>query len=150
MFASINFFNGNYCTSCTVGCVTYSTFINKNKMHLGCQKNKKQAMPMAFCHFKYLKLLCQAFVDTRIQWQPVMMMVIAFIFVFRVNGAIIKGFENDVGTKTSFYGFTINSLKNSLSAYEEDGFDKVPHHPVNTESTTYLFAASNEYKDLRQ
>ncbi|KAH0629531.1 hypothetical protein JD844_011654 [Phrynosoma platyrhinos] len=27
-------------------------------------------------------------------------------FVFRLNGAVIKGFEEDVGTKTSFYGFT--------------------------------------------
>ncbi|XP_051570425.1 alpha-N-acetylgalactosaminide alpha-2,6-sialyltransferase 2 [Myxocyprinus asiaticus] len=50
-------------------------------------------------------------------------------YVFRVNGAIIKGFEDDVGTKTSFYGFTINSLKNSLAAYYEDGFNMVPRNP---------------------
>ncbi|XP_039510069.1 alpha-N-acetylgalactosaminide alpha-2,6-sialyltransferase 2 [Pimephales promelas] len=50
-------------------------------------------------------------------------------YVFRVNGAVIKGFEDDVGTKTSFYGFTTNSLKNSIMAYYEDGFDQVPRDP---------------------
>ncbi|NWI08360.1 SIA7B sialyltransferase, partial [Crypturellus soui] len=46
--------------------------------------------------------------------------------VFRLNGAVIKGFEADVGTKTSFYGFTVNTMKNSLIAYEEYGFTQVP------------------------
>ncbi|XP_059406391.1 alpha-N-acetylgalactosaminide alpha-2,6-sialyltransferase 2 isoform X1 [Carassius carassius] len=50
-------------------------------------------------------------------------------YVFRVNGAIIQGFEDDVGTKTSFYGFTTNSLKNSLIGYYQDGFHKVPRDP---------------------
>lgn len=52
------------------------------------------------------------------------------IIFYRVNGAIIQGFEDDVGTKTSFYGFTTNSLKNSLIGYHEDGFDKVPRDSV--------------------
>ncbi|NXF85088.1 SIA7B sialyltransferase, partial [Eubucco bourcierii] len=46
--------------------------------------------------------------------------------VFRLNGAVIKGFEEDVGTKISFYGFTVNTMKNSLIAYEEYGFSQVP------------------------
>ncbi|NWJ04231.1 SIA7B sialyltransferase, partial [Crypturellus undulatus] len=46
--------------------------------------------------------------------------------VFRLNGAVVKGFEADVGTKTSFYGFTVNTMKNSLIAYEEYGFTQVP------------------------
>ncbi|XP_030362340.1 alpha-N-acetylgalactosaminide alpha-2,6-sialyltransferase 2 [Strigops habroptila] len=46
--------------------------------------------------------------------------------VFRLNGAIIKGFEEDVGTKISFYGFTVNTMKNSLIAYEEYGFTQIP------------------------
>ncbi|KAI7803770.1 putative alpha-N-acetylgalactosaminide alpha-2 [Triplophysa rosa] len=50
-------------------------------------------------------------------------------YVFRVNAAIIKGFEDDVGTKTSFYGFTTNSLKNSFLAYHRDGFKTIPHDP---------------------
>ncbi|KFV65411.1 Alpha-N-acetylgalactosaminide alpha-2,6-sialyltransferase 2, partial [Dryobates pubescens] len=44
----------------------------------------------------------------------------------RLNGAVIKGFEEDVGTKISFYGFTVNTMKNSLIAYEEYGFTQVP------------------------
>ncbi|KAJ8389170.1 hypothetical protein AAFF_G00123760 [Aldrovandia affinis] len=47
-------------------------------------------------------------------------------FVFRVNGAVTKGFEDDVGTKTSFYGFTTNTMKNSLLSYRAVGFDRVP------------------------
>lgn len=57
-------------------------------------------------------------------------MLIIIIIIYRVNGAIIQGFEDDVGTKTSFYGFTTNSLKNSLIGYYQDGFDKVPRDPV--------------------
>ncbi|XP_063816489.1 alpha-N-acetylgalactosaminide alpha-2,6-sialyltransferase 2 isoform X2 [Pseudophryne corroboree] len=47
-------------------------------------------------------------------------------YVFRLNGAVIKGFEEDVGTKTSFYGFTVNTMKNSLLAYEEFGYTETP------------------------
>ncbi|XP_041342491.1 alpha-N-acetylgalactosaminide alpha-2,6-sialyltransferase 2 isoform X3 [Pyrgilauda ruficollis] len=46
--------------------------------------------------------------------------------VFRLNGAVIKGFEEDVGTKVSFYGFTVNTMKNSLVSYEEYGFTQIP------------------------
>ncbi|KAF4797327.1 hypothetical protein TURU_073434 [Turdus rufiventris] len=46
--------------------------------------------------------------------------------VFRLNGAVIKGFEEDVGTKISFYGFTVNTMKNSLISYEEYGFTQIP------------------------
>ncbi|XP_055264485.1 alpha-N-acetylgalactosaminide alpha-2,6-sialyltransferase 2 isoform X1 [Moschus berezovskii] len=47
-------------------------------------------------------------------------------YVFRLNGAVIKGFENDVGTKISFYGFTVNTMKNSLISYSTVGFTSVP------------------------
>ncbi|MEE6527345.1 hypothetical protein FKM82_028658, partial [Ascaphus truei] len=47
-------------------------------------------------------------------------------YVFRMNGAVTEGFEADVGTKTSFYGFTVNTAKNSLIAYEEFGFTQTP------------------------
>ncbi|KAF5915054.1 hypothetical protein HPG69_003555 [Diceros bicornis minor] len=47
-------------------------------------------------------------------------------YVFRLNGAVIKGFEDDVGTKTSFYGFTVNTMKNSLINYGHLGFTSVP------------------------
>lgn len=43
---------------------------------------------------------------------------------------MIKGFEDDVGTKTSFYGFTVNTMKNSLISYRELGFTSVPQGQV--------------------
>ncbi|CAK6435252.1 unnamed protein product [Pipistrellus nathusii] len=50
-------------------------------------------------------------------------------YVFRLNGAVIAGFERDVGTKTSFYGFTVNTMKNSLHNYGRLGFRSVPRGP---------------------
>lgn len=43
---------------------------------------------------------------------------------------MIKGFENDVGTKISFYGFTVNTMKNSLISYWNLGFTSVPQGQV--------------------
>ncbi|XP_053309921.1 alpha-N-acetylgalactosaminide alpha-2,6-sialyltransferase 2 [Spea bombifrons] len=60
-------------------------------------------------------------------------------YVFRLNGAVIKGFEADVGTKTSFYGFTVNTMKNSLIAYQEYGFTETPKG----EGLRYIFIPSD-------
>ncbi|XP_040918354.1 alpha-N-acetylgalactosaminide alpha-2,6-sialyltransferase 2 [Toxotes jaculatrix] len=60
-------------------------------------------------------------------------------FVFRVNGAVIGGFEKDVGTKISFYGFTTNTMKNALSLYRTDGFTSVPQSP----DIKYIFIPSD-------
>ncbi|XP_046874849.1 alpha-N-acetylgalactosaminide alpha-2,6-sialyltransferase 2 isoform X1 [Hypomesus transpacificus] len=60
-------------------------------------------------------------------------------YVFRMNGAITKGFEEDVGTKTSFYGFTTNTMKNSLISYRHDGFTRVPQG----EGVRYIFIPSD-------
>ncbi|NXX86616.1 SIA7B sialyltransferase, partial [Urocolius indicus] len=67
--------------------------------------------------------------------------------VFRLNGAVIKGFEEDVGTKISFYGFTVNTMKNSLIAYEEYGFTRVPQG----KDLRYIFIPSDirDYLMLR-
>ncbi|RXM98108.1 Alpha-N-acetylgalactosaminide alpha-2,6-sialyltransferase 2 [Acipenser ruthenus] len=59
-------------------------------------------------------------------------------FVFRLNGAVIKGFEEDVGTKTSFYGFTTNTMKNSLIAYRSFGFHRIPQE----QGIRYIFIPS--------
>ncbi|XP_069849032.1 alpha-N-acetylgalactosaminide alpha-2,6-sialyltransferase 2 isoform X2 [Dipodomys merriami] len=68
-------------------------------------------------------------------------------YVFRLNGAVIKGFEHDVGTKTSFYGFTVNTMKNSLISYQHLGFTSVPQG----QDLRYLFipAGIREYLMLR-
>uniref|UniRef100_A0A8C3JU53 alpha-N-acetylgalactosaminide alpha-2,6-sialyltransferase n=1 Tax=Calidris pygmaea TaxID=425635 RepID=A0A8C3JU53_9CHAR len=47
-------------------------------------------------------------------------------YVFRVSGAVIKGYERDVGTKTSFYGFTAFSLVSSLQILGHRGFSNIP------------------------
>ncbi|NXH22424.1 SIA7A sialyltransferase, partial [Bucco capensis] len=47
-------------------------------------------------------------------------------YIFRVSGAVIKGYENDVGTKTSFYGFTAYSLVSSLQNLGRRGFGSIP------------------------
>ncbi|XP_071672521.1 alpha-N-acetylgalactosaminide alpha-2,6-sialyltransferase 1 isoform X2 [Patagioenas fasciata] len=47
-------------------------------------------------------------------------------YVFRVSGALTKGYEKDVGTKTSFYGFTAYSVVASLYVLGRRGFSKVP------------------------
>ncbi|XP_064007014.1 alpha-N-acetylgalactosaminide alpha-2,6-sialyltransferase 1 isoform X2 [Pogoniulus pusillus] len=47
-------------------------------------------------------------------------------YVFRVSGAVIKGYEKDVGTKTSFYGFTAYSLVSSLQILGRRGFSQIP------------------------
>ncbi|KAG9473706.1 hypothetical protein GDO78_004160 [Eleutherodactylus coqui] len=60
-------------------------------------------------------------------------------YVFRLNGAVTKEFEKDVGTKTSFYGFTVNTMKNSLAAYYEYGFFETPKG----EGLRYIFIPSD-------
>ncbi|XP_023412494.1 alpha-N-acetylgalactosaminide alpha-2,6-sialyltransferase 1 [Loxodonta africana] len=47
-------------------------------------------------------------------------------YVFRLSGAVIKGYEQDVGTRTSFYGFTAFSLVQSLYLLGNLGFQSVP------------------------
>uniref|UniRef100_A0A3Q2Q0T8 alpha-N-acetylgalactosaminide alpha-2,6-sialyltransferase n=1 Tax=Fundulus heteroclitus TaxID=8078 RepID=A0A3Q2Q0T8_FUNHE len=59
--------------------------------------------------------------------------------VFRMNGAVIRGFEEDVGTKISFYGFTTNTMKHALSWYRSDGFTRVPQSP----EIKYIFIPSD-------
>lgn len=49
-----------------------------------------------------------------------------------MNGAVIGGFEEDVGTKISFYGFTTNTMKNALMLYHDDGFTQIPQSQVRT------------------
>ncbi|XP_063098406.1 alpha-N-acetylgalactosaminide alpha-2,6-sialyltransferase 2 isoform X2 [Cavia porcellus] len=65
----------------------------------------------------------------------------------RLNGAVIKDFEHDVGTKTSFYGFTVNTMKNSLRSYKHLGFTAVPQG----KHLCYIFipASIREYLMLR-
>ncbi|KAI1884369.1 hypothetical protein AGOR_G00225700 [Albula goreensis] len=56
-------------------------------------------------------------------------------YVFRVNGAVIKGFEEDVGSRTTHYTFSTNTLGNSMRSYAKAGF----HGPPKSKETRYIF-----------
>ncbi|KAL6491116.1 hypothetical protein MHYP_G00014610 [Metynnis hypsauchen] len=47
-------------------------------------------------------------------------------YVFRMNGAVIEGHEEDVGNKTSVYVHTAYSLVASLAVFRKYGFKKIP------------------------
>ncbi|XP_025072696.1 alpha-N-acetylgalactosaminide alpha-2,6-sialyltransferase 2-like isoform X1 [Alligator sinensis] len=61
-------------------------------------------------------------------------------YVFRMNGAITAGFERDVGDRTSFYGFSTNTMMNALHAYAANGFQQPPRTP----ETRYLFLPDHD------
>ncbi|OXB81048.1 UNVERIFIED_CONTAM: hypothetical protein H355_004978 [Colinus virginianus] len=61
-------------------------------------------------------------------------------YVFRVNGAITEGFERDVGSRTSFYVFSTNTMVNALRSYADDGF----RHPPQTPETCYVFLPDHD------
>ncbi|XP_028332143.1 alpha-N-acetylgalactosaminide alpha-2,6-sialyltransferase 2 [Gouania willdenowi] len=61
-------------------------------------------------------------------------------YVFRTNGAIIKGFEEDVGSRTTHYTFSTNTLMNSMRSYANAGY-KGP--PVSKE-TRYVFLPDHD------
>uniref|UniRef100_A0A7M4FN47 alpha-N-acetylgalactosaminide alpha-2,6-sialyltransferase n=1 Tax=Crocodylus porosus TaxID=8502 RepID=A0A7M4FN47_CROPO len=61
-------------------------------------------------------------------------------YVFRMNGAITAGFERDVGDRTSFYGFSTNTMMNALHNYAANGFQQPPRTP----ETRYLFLPDHD------
>uniref|UniRef100_A0A8C8RWY3 alpha-N-acetylgalactosaminide alpha-2,6-sialyltransferase n=1 Tax=Pelusios castaneus TaxID=367368 RepID=A0A8C8RWY3_9SAUR len=61
-------------------------------------------------------------------------------YVFRVNGALTTGFEQDVGNRTSFYVFSTNTMMNSLHSYASAGFHQLPQTP----ETRYIFLPDHD------
>ncbi|XP_030389800.1 alpha-N-acetylgalactosaminide alpha-2,6-sialyltransferase 2-like isoform X4 [Gopherus evgoodei] len=61
-------------------------------------------------------------------------------YVFRTNGALTKGFERDVGRRTSFYIFSTNTMMNSLHNYASNGFRQLPQ----TLETRYIFLPDHD------
>ncbi|XP_037318809.2 alpha-N-acetylgalactosaminide alpha-2,6-sialyltransferase 2-like [Pungitius pungitius] len=47
-------------------------------------------------------------------------------YVFRMNGAVIKGFEEDVGNKTSVYVHTAHSITTSPYLFQKYGYTSAP------------------------
>ncbi|KAG9473708.1 hypothetical protein GDO78_004162 [Eleutherodactylus coqui] len=68
-------------------------------------------------------------------------------YVFRVNAAVIKGYEEDVGKRTSFYGFTAFTMLNSLHVLNRRGFSTIPRD----EETKYILLTERQrdYKWLK-
>ncbi|XP_043958899.1 alpha-N-acetylgalactosaminide alpha-2,6-sialyltransferase 1-like [Gambusia affinis] len=48
-------------------------------------------------------------------------------YVFRMNGAVINGYEEDVGKKTSVYVHTAHSITTSRKIFQEYGYKSAPH-----------------------
>lgn len=61
-------------------------------------------------------------------------------YVFRTNGVILKGFEKDVGSRTSHYIISINTLSNSIRNYKSAGFTGAPHG----EETRYVILPDHD------
>lgn len=61
------------------------------------------------------------------------------VVVFRTNGAIIKGFEEDVGSRTTHYTFSTNTLMNSMLSYAGVGYRRPPVSKVRTEINICLY-----------
>lgn len=61
-------------------------------------------------------------------------------YVFRTNGAIIKGFESDVGSRTTHYTFSTNTLRNSLRSYGGAGYSRPPQ----SQETRYVFLPDHD------
>lgn len=57
------------------------------------------------------------------------------ILSFRTNGAIINGFEDNVGSRTSFYTFSTNTFRNSLRNYRGVGYRSAPQSKVRDSPT---------------
>ncbi|XP_041671773.1 alpha-N-acetylgalactosaminide alpha-2,6-sialyltransferase 2-like [Cheilinus undulatus] len=61
-------------------------------------------------------------------------------YVFRTNGAITKGFEQDVGTRTTHYTFSTNTLMNSFRSYKGLGYKGPPQ----SKETRYVFLPDHD------
>ncbi|XP_009305129.2 alpha-N-acetylgalactosaminide alpha-2,6-sialyltransferase 2 [Danio rerio] len=61
-------------------------------------------------------------------------------YVFRVNGAALNGFEKDVGSRTSFYTFSTNTMRNSMRSYAGVGYSGPPI----SKETRYIFLPDHD------
>ncbi|XP_061667069.1 alpha-N-acetylgalactosaminide alpha-2,6-sialyltransferase 2 [Syngnathoides biaculeatus] len=61
-------------------------------------------------------------------------------YVFRTNGAILAGFEEDVGVRTTHYSFSTNTLINSMRSYASAGY----RGPPRSQETRYVFLPDHD------
>uniref|UniRef100_A0A672H5S9 alpha-N-acetylgalactosaminide alpha-2,6-sialyltransferase n=1 Tax=Salarias fasciatus TaxID=181472 RepID=A0A672H5S9_SALFA len=58
-------------------------------------------------------------------------------YVFRMNGAITQGFEEDVGNRTSVYVHTAHSITTLLDLLKKYGYQAAPHDEVKKLETVF-------------
>lgn len=68
------------------------------------------------------------------------MLYCGLLWLSRTNGAIIKGFEEDVGSRTTHYTFSTNTLMNSMRSYGGAGY----HGPPVSAETRYVFLPDHD------
>ncbi|CAL8263366.1 unnamed protein product [Arctogadus glacialis] len=61
-------------------------------------------------------------------------------YVFRTNGAVLDGFQQDVGRRTTHYTFSTNTFKNSMRSYRNQGYSGPPL----SEETRYVFLPDHD------
>ncbi|XP_061611370.1 alpha-N-acetylgalactosaminide alpha-2,6-sialyltransferase 2 isoform X1 [Phyllopteryx taeniolatus] len=61
-------------------------------------------------------------------------------YVFRTNGAILAGFEEDVGVRSTHYTFSTNTLINSMRSYASAGY----RGPPRSQETRYVFLPDHD------
>ncbi|RVE59878.1 hypothetical protein OJAV_G00193360 [Oryzias javanicus] len=61
-------------------------------------------------------------------------------YIFRTNGAVTKGFEEDVGSRTTHYTFSTNTLMNSMRSYSRYGYSRPPV----SKETRYVFLPDHD------
>lgn len=56
----------------------------------------------------------------------------------RMNGAVVQGYEEDVGNKTTVYVHTAHSITMSLYLFKKYGYKSAPHDEVSLPSTPFI------------
>lgn len=112
----------------------------------GILKNSQKGKEIDSHHYVFRSVLTPSFLLPFINNENIRkIMLILFIMcvwivvVFRTNGAIIKGFEEDVGSRTTHYTFSTNTLMNSMLSYAGVGYRRPPVSKVRTEINICLY-----------
>uniref|UniRef100_A0A4W5M4L7 alpha-N-acetylgalactosaminide alpha-2,6-sialyltransferase n=1 Tax=Hucho hucho TaxID=62062 RepID=A0A4W5M4L7_9TELE len=73
-------------------------------------------------------------------------------YVFRsvMNGAVTRGYEEDVGNRTSVYVHTAHAITESPSVFHQYGYNSAPHDEVGYHSPSVVLDHSNIFKGPEQ
>ena len=68
----------------------------------------------------------------------------------RMNGAVTKGYEEDVGNRTSVYIHTAHAITESPYLFHEYGYNNAPHDEVGYHSPSVVLDHSKMFKGPEQ